>query len=332
VPADEARGAGYRDGFFDRVAIIRRMVDGSALPSGKQYPISHAGQLAVVTEVGAGLRHYSLDGRDLLDGYSEREMCPAARGPVLIPWPNRLADGRYVFRGRSHQTPLTEPGKGNAIHGLTRWINWEALRHDADQVTMGLRLHPQPGYPFTLDVEIEYRLAADGLSVLTTARNAGADPLPYGEGHHPYLNTGTELIDEAYLRLPALLRMEFDKRLIPTGRITKVEGTEYDFLEPRRLGKIQLDTTFTGLLPGPDGITRVDVLDGDRNRRLTIWMDQTYQYVQVFTADTLEDPGRRRRSIALEPMTCAPNAFQTGQGLIVLEPGEAFRHSWGLAL
>jgi aldose 1-epimerase len=306
------------------------MPDIPALPSGKQYSISHGGQHAAVAEVGAGLRLYSRDGHEVLDGYSEREMCPAARGAALIPWPNRLADGRYVFRGRTHQTPLSEPEKGNAIHGLTRWMNWQVREHHSDRVTMALRLHAQPGYPFILDLEIEYRLQESGLSARTTARNASPEPIPYGAGHHPYVNTGTQLVDDAYLRLPALLRIEVDQRLIPTGRISRTEGTPYDFLETRQLGKTVLDTAFTGLVPDAQGITRVEVF-GKGRERVTLWMDPAYRYVMVFTGDTLEEVHRRRRSLGLEPMTCAPNAFQTGEGLRVLEPGEAFSHAWGLS-
>jgi len=299
-------------------------------PSGRQYPIGHGGQRAVITEVGAGLRTYTLDGEDLIDGYAEDEMCTIARGAPLLPWPNRLQDGRYEFGGVTHQTALTEPAKQNAIHGLTRWRNWSAAEHEGDRVLMTLLLHPQEGYPFTLSLAIEYRLAEHGLSVATTATNAGSQPLPYGAGQHPYLRVGTGLIDDAVLRVPALLRLEVDDRQIPTGRLIPVRQTPSDFVEPRLIGATQLDTAFTSLLPSADGLTRVEMLAPDGGRRLTLWMDAAYRFLMVFTCDTIPQVKRRRHGLGIEPMTCAPNAFRTGDGLLVLEPGQSATSKWGL--
>ena len=154
-------------------------------PSGRQIEITHADQRAWVVEVGGSLRAYQVGDHDVLDGYSADERCTAARGHSLIPWPNRLRDGRYRFADRDHQLPLTEPDKHNAIHGLTRWANWTPADHAANRVTMRHRLHPQPGYPFALDLEITYSLADDGLYVHTTATNIGTTPAPYGTGAPP---------------------------------------------------------------------------------------------------------------------------------------------------
>ncbi len=166
-------------------------------PSGEQHEIRWGEQQAVITEVGAGIRTYQVAGHPILDGYAVDEMCTFARGAALIPWPNRLQDGRYTFDGRDYQTPLTEPERLNAIHGLTRWMNWQARQVDPSAVVMSLRLHPQEGYPFTLDLEILYRLSGGGLEARTTGRNGGRQPLPYTTGHHPYVTVGTDLVDDA---------------------------------------------------------------------------------------------------------------------------------------
>ena len=303
---------------------------GAIPPSGRQYPIAHGAQRAVITEVGAGLRTYTLGDEELIDGYSEDEMSTVARGAPLLPWPNRLQDGRYEFGGVTYQTALTEPAKHNAIHGLTRWRNWSAAEHDSDRVLMTLLLHPKEGYPFTLSLAIEYRLAEHGLSVVTSATNAGTGPLPYGAGHHPYLKVGTDLIDDAILRVPALLRLEVDDRQIPTGRLIPVQRTPFDFVEPRRIGATQLDTAFTSLLPDTDGLTRVEMGAPGGGRRLTLWMDGAYRFLMVFTGDTIPQVDRRRQGLGVEPMTCAPNAFRTGDGLIVLQPGQSATSKWGL--
>ncbi len=298
-------------------------------PSGRQLVLESGRQQATVTEVGAGLRTYTVAGEAVLDGYAEDTMCDAARGAVLLPWPNRIADGRYDFDGRHHQTALTEPARHNAIHGLVRWRNWTVREQAPDRTTLWLRLHPEEGYPFALDLEIEYRLGDDGLTVRTTGTNAGVSRLPYGAGQHPYLTVGAGVIDGALLRIPALLRLEADERLIPTGRLIPVKGTAYDFLEVRPIGALQMDTAFASLLRDADGRIRVLLQAPNGARQITLWMEPPYAYLMVFTGDAL-DAGRQRRSIAIEPMTCAPNAFQSQDGLRTLEPGETLTTTWGI--
>lgn len=299
-------------------------------PSGRQYVIRHGRQEAVITEVGAGLRAYTVSGVEILDGYAENEMCTVARGAPLIPWPNRLADGKYEFMGTRYQTAITEPAQHNAIHGLIRWMNWAGAIDPEDRVLMSLLLHPQEGYPFTLDLAIEYTLGDEGLTVRTTATNAGDRPLPYGAGAHPYLSLGTDRIDTLTMRLPALLSIDVDERQIPTGRLSQVKDSEFDFLEPRRIGATRIDTAFTSLLPDAGGLTRVLAASEETRRQTTLWMDHAYGYVMVFTGDTIPDASRRRKGLGLEPMTCAPNAFQSGLGLIRLEPGQSVTSAWGI--
>jgi aldose 1-epimerase len=298
-------------------------------PSGTQYPIRFRDQDAVITEVGGGIRRYGVGGRELLDGYALDEMSTFARGSALIPWPNRLQDGQYTFDGHDYQTPLTEPAKHNAIHGLTRWMNWGGHSNDPTAVVMRLRLHPQEGYPFTLDIEIEYRLSAAGLLVRTTARNAGDRPLPYACGHHPYLTVGTDLVNDSLLVLPARRWLELDERQIPTGRAPSVQGTPLDFRQARPIHGLQLDTAFTSLAAGPDGRAHIELRHPAGRPAITLWMDTAYPYVMAFTGDTMP-PGRRRRSLGIEPMTGAPNAFRSGLGLRTLQPGESFASTWGI--
>jgi aldose 1-epimerase len=61
-----------------------------------------------------------------------------------------------------------------------------------------------------------------------------------------------------------------------------------------------------------------------------LWTDEAYGYVQLFTGDTLADPRRRRRSLGVEPMTAAPNAFRSGAGLLTLAPGATATATWGV--
>ena len=298
-------------------------------PSGQQYVLTSGDQRAVVTEVGAGLRSYTVADRDVVDGYREDEMCNLGRGQLLLPWPNRIEDGRYEFGGKVHQLPLTEPARHNALHGLTRWVSWTAVEQATDRVLMSLVLHPQDGYPFTLRFQVDYRLSAGGLTIRTTATNVGRLPAPYGTGHHPYLTVGS-LIDQALLKIPALLRLEANDRLIPTGRLLPNGGTPYDFLELRPIGNLRLDTAFANLVADTDGLIRVHLEAPGGDPRIRLWMEPIYRFVMVFTPDAIPDTARRRRSIAIEPMTCAPNAFRSGDGLISLKPGETTSSRWGI--
>ncbi len=298
------------------------------LPSGRQVELAWGDQRVVVTEVGGGLRSYTVGGRPVLDGYGAGEMGSGGRGQVLAPWPNRLAGGRYRFGDDELQLPF-EPGRGSAMHGLVRWANWKVLDHEPDRAVVGLILHPQPGYPFTLELAVEYRLDASGLSVTCTATNIGRQSLPLGLGFHPYLTVGTDTIDQAFLHVPAADRLEVDARGIPSGEMWAVEGTALDFRSPRPIGGLRLDACFTSLDHDDDGRSQVVFSAPGGGRVASVWMDRSLPYVMIFTGDTLA-PERRRRGLAIEPMTCAPDAYHNGLGLQMLEPEAAVQCTWGI--
>lgn len=304
---------------------------GTFLPTGRQFELLYGDQRAVIMEVGATLRSYQVAGQELLDTFGIEEMSDASRGQALLPWPNRIDGGKYEFGGQEYQLPLTEPGNNNAIHGLVRWSNWECLEYDGSRVLMGLVLYPQDGYPFVLSLATEYALYDTGLGVRTTATNVGDENLPYGAGYHPYLNVGTPLINTAMLRLPARTYLETNDRLIPTGR-AGVEGTDFDFRGGREIGETQLDTCFTDVIPDADGLTRVVMTHPEGSPQVTVSMDASHGFIQAYTGDTLPDEADQRRGLAIEPMTCAPDAFNNGAGLRTLAPGESFVSAWGMGV
>jgi aldose 1-epimerase len=299
-------------------------------PSGRQHEIRYDDQVAVVVEVGGGVREYRVGDRTVLDPYPREAICDGAHGTVLVPWPNRLAEGRYRFDGLDYQVAITEPDKGNAIHGLLRWRGWEVVRQESNRVTMGIRLYPLTGYPFLLDVAVDYVLDGEGLTVTTTATNRGERTCPYGCGQHPYLSPGDGLIDDAVLHFAAGTRIVTDpQRQLPTGT-EPVAGGRFDFSQGRRLGDQRIDFAFTDL--ARDGAGRAWVrLEGPDGRRAELWVDETYPIVELFTGDTLS-PHRRRRGLGTEPMTCPPNAFQSGEGVRRLTPGQAVTTRWGARL
>jgi len=292
-------------------------------PSGEQVELAHGDQRVVVVEVGGGLRTYSNGGFAVLDGYGEHELCSSGRGQLLIPWPNRIADGRYEFDGQAHQVALDEPERGNAIHGLVRWAAWDIAEREPDRVLLRHLLHPQPGFPFMVDLRVEYALADEGLTVRTEATNVGEDACPYGAGAHPYLAVEASRVDEVALQVPARTVLDADERGIPVDA-HQVEGTELDFQPPKQVGDLRLDHCFTDLDREADRRARVRLGNGT-----TLWADESFPYLMVFTGDGLPDVDRR--SIAVEPMTCAPNAFRTGEGLVRLEPGETHVGLWGIS-
>ena len=296
-------------------------------PTGGQIEIGRGDQRAVVVEVGGGLRTYSADGREVLDGYRDDEMSPSGRGQLLIPWPNRIQDGSYEYDGRRHQLPVDDIEEQDAIHGLVRWSAWTVGERSADRVVMEHQLHPRPGYPFSLSIANEYTLSDDGLQVRTTAVNRGTRACPYGSGAHPYLAVAAPSVDSVVLQVPARTVLRSDERGIPAGSAT-VTGTRYDFRRPRPIGSTVLDHCFTDLQRDGDGRARVVLQDPEHANGATLWVDEAYQYVMLFTGDPLQDVDRR--SLAVEPMTCPPNAFRSGEALIHLEPGKPFTGTWGI--
>jgi aldose 1-epimerase len=287
-------------------------------PSGEQFEIRRGRQRAVVTEVGATLREYVAAGRAVIDGFALDEMCHGARGQVLMPWPNRIGDGTYSFDGVHEILPINEPGNRTAIHGLARWLTWERTRGDAECVRMETWLVPQPGYPWQVRLGAEYRLGEDGLHVTLDAVNHSATPAPFGAGCHPYLAAPGGQVDAGELRIPAEEYLEVDERMLPTGRRLPVAGSPLDFRARRPIGGTVIDACF---LP-----TRREA----QFCGTTLWWEAAFRFLQAFTADTLSPPARRR-SLAMEPMTCPANAFKTGEGLISLPPGERWRGEWGLS-
>ncbi|RKS77539.1 aldose 1-epimerase [Motilibacter peucedani] len=297
--------------------------------SGRQVELVAGDARATVVEVGAGLRELSVGGRPVVDGYALDEMAPSARGAHLIPWPNRIRWGLYTWEGATLQLAVNEHKFGNASHGTARWQSWTLAESDASSATWTLRLHPAPGYAFTLDLSVAYALAPDGLTVTTTATNAGAGPAPYAYGAHPYLmaSPGAK-VDGDSVRIPAATWLPVDATMVPVGR-APVSGSAYDV--EGALGERSINTTFTDLRRDSDGMARTVLEAGDGQRTVTLWQDESFPYVLVYTADEVGQ-GRDRDAVAIEPMTSPPNAFSSGVDVVRLEPGETFRGTWGIAV
>ena len=304
----------------------------SASPSGEQHEIVAGPYRAVVTEVGATLRTLTHDGRDLVRGFAEDEVRPYYRGAVLAPWPNRVGDGRYSFDGAEQQLPLTEPERACAMHGLAVWLPWSLLERTASSVALGTRIWAQTGYPHQLDLRAECSLGDDGLTWTLQAHNTGATPAPYGAAVHPYLVAGPGRVDDWTLELDAARVLDVDPQRLLPREVVDAGALGLDLRGGRPLRGLSIDHAFTGL-GGDDGAAwsrsaTVRAADGSGVR---IWWDADLGWVQVHTADRPDpaaEPVAHRAGLAVEPMTCPPDAFRTGTDLLVLAPGERHAARW----
>ena len=300
-------------------------VNSRAPVSGAQYALTHGDYRATIASVGASLRELSFAGRGLVVPFDADELRPSYRGATLAPWPNRITDGSYSFAGESFQLPLTEPGRGHALHGLASWLDFALVDQTTDAVTLSAVIEPQDGYPWRVLVSVLNRLSDDGLATTVTATNLSTSPTPFGTGPHPYLIAGPGRVDDWTFELPAatVLQVTAD-RLIPT-ELADVASTGFDWRTPRPIGDTFIDHAFTDLARDGAGAATVRVLSGATGVEMA-WGAEC-DWVQIHTADQV-DPTRSRLGLAVEPMTCPPDAFNSGTDLLVIEPGDSVSASW----
>ncbi len=273
---------------------------------------------------GGGIRALTSGGWDVVDGYASGTIPAGRRGGVLLPWPNRLRNGRWSWAGRDLQLDVASPDSPNAAHGLLSWQPFGVLSRFSDTVTVGTTVEPRPGYPFRLLVALDYALAPQRLAVSVRVRNASAEPAPFGAGMHPYLAVGGAddgAIGDAELHVPARTALTVDGGL-PAGERTPFDGAV------GRIGERAIDTPLTDLDRDEEGWARVRLSGAAGAVELAV--DRSWPWLQVYTGDTLP-PGQRRRSVAVEPMTCPPNALADGVDLVVLEPAGTWSGTWTLS-
>ncbi|MEJ1229993.1 MAG: aldose 1-epimerase family protein [Galbitalea sp.] len=299
-------------------------------PTGEQYRLTRSTPLglaeAVIVEVGASIRELRVGGIELTEPYGEFSTPPFGDGIVLVPWPNRIEDGRWTLDGVPQQLDLTEPDKHNAIHGLLRFAPYALLERTDDSVTLGATIFPQHGYPFLLVTSVRYQLVDDGITVTHRIMNDTDLPAPAAIGTHPFFQLGDVPTDDLTLTVHAGTRFPVDERLNPSAEIP-VEETAYDLRGGRRVADLQLDDAFGDVTP-VDQVTAV--LTAPDGRSVALWQDESFPYVQVFTTREFPRGTGTVTAIALEPMTAPANAFNSGQSLRWLNPGETWQASWGI--
>jgi aldose 1-epimerase len=298
------------------------------LPSGEQIAIAHGEERAVITEVGATLRTFVKGGLSVVEGFAGEEVPTGARGQVLFPWPNRMGDGEWESSDRIARPTIDDVAHATAIHGLVRWRPFRIDSVNQNRCSLTLLLHPSPDYPFLCEINVTYHLGRLGLTVTTTVTNRDDVPIPFGVGFHLYLAVTTPTIEGAELEIPAKAYVAVNDRQLPTGEILPVAGNNLDFTTRKSVNGHVLDTTFTELVRDDSGLATV-VLADSSGGEIELSVDRNFPYLQVFTGDNLER-GRRRTAVAVEPMTCPPDALRSGKDVVVLEPGQHWAGSWRL--
>jgi aldose 1-epimerase len=311
--------------------MTSRSLPDASLPSdirtcatGRQYELRRGDALAVVTELAAGLRLYSRNGVQLTETYTDAEISPGAAGITLAPWANRVEDGVWYLDGKKQQLDITEVPRNNASHGLLRNASYAPVDESPFSVTLEATIFPQHGYPFLLRHRVRYLLNEElGLVVRQTLINDSKAPAPFVLGAHPYLRLGDMDIDQLLLTVSAGTRLVADERLIP--RSSEPVSGDTDLRAGRRVGSLDIDVALTDI--AFDGGVARHTLSAPDGRSVSLWQDETCGYVHVFVSTQF--PGRAR-AVAIEPMTGPANAFNSGDGLRWLQPGDSFTMGWGI--
>lgn len=282
---------------------------------------------------------------DITDGFATPEEMAngsGARSWFMIPFSNRIRDGRYRFRGKDHVLPITQPKTNTAHHGLLKQEPFEiAFTEEEDHAFLlvlqnqSLRPGNTPGYPFAMDVQIRFRFSHLDLGIEIRGKNVGDSPAPFGCGWHPYFRTGPSGIDHLQLAVPAAGTIQTDSRLLPLSGsqacVAFEDDPQMDFApeKQRALGDLVMDKCFYGLEADSTGFASTRLHDPTNGR--TVSLRQEGGFMHVFTGDTLTT--RPRRSLALEPVQFMTNAFNRPdcQENLSLGPGESSVFRFGVS-
>lgn len=285
------------------------------------FSISHGKYTSEISSTGAALAALKFEGSDLIEPRTHPRYFS---GELLAPWPNRIKDGRYKYGGHDYQLPVNEVNRNNALHGLVFDKDWSVITHEKDQVILQIIVDEQEKYPGILELEISYELDELGLLSTLTATNRGASQLPYGASTHPYISVpGLDSVNDFKLGLGANKVLLTDsQRLLPTDLID-VDTTDFDFRTPRDIGDLIIDHAF---LQDPDLPREVSVTSQD-GKGVLISFNDSAKWVQIHTADRSGGTDSRK-VLAVEPMTCPPDAFNSGLDLTELSPEQCHKLIW----
>lgn len=288
-----------------------------------------------VSPYGASLRglwrEVSGGAQEIMTAYTGFENKAGGQGDIMIPFPGRVREGRYTFGGHDHQLEPNCRESPAAIHGFLRFVPWDIVEQSDASITLQTEMGAgeYQGYPYALRATVTYTVTGTGMTGRFDIANTGDRQAPVAIGFHPYFSAGSVHIDADTLQVPMGSTLEFEG-LLPTGRVLPVDGTAFDFRAPRQIGQTVLNTCFLNPVRDADGLVRVVLASPEAGRTVTVWMDDAFDFVVLYSGDPLPD-SHRRRSLAIEPMTCGSDAFNYPEwGLVALDAGASFGGTWGV--
>jgi aldose 1-epimerase len=285
--------------------------------------ITNKNRSARVSSYGASLRGAWFQGEEVVTSYSGKENKVGGQGDVLIPFPGRIKDAKYTWDGVEHHLKANDKDGPNAIHGFLRTLDWEVESQADSEVTFSLDFPGTEGYPFVFSARITYSLNDDGLSCFFSVQNGDSVDIPMAIGFHAYFTTGSEHIDDDKLTLPFKSVLEMEK-FIPTGKILD----RPEFLSPKIIGDTRFNSCFSSPILNENNQTEVELTGNGKT--VTVWMDDVFKYVVLYSGDPLPE-SHRRKSLAIEPMTCGSDGFNhPAWGLVRLAPGQTLSGRWGV--
>ncbi len=228
---------------------------------------------------------------------------------LLFPFPNRIKDGRYTFEGNEYRLDINDQETFSAIHGLIAFKPFEIEKQEKASATLLFTYHGEmEGYPFPYEFRITYTLRKSKLDISVIAKNTGEKSMPFGFGWHPYFGISGKPIAEMEVHVPDRNKIELSDRFIPTGD----SSFEHEGIIP--LKNTILNNVFS--VAGKTKKSEVSLKHEDK--KLVVSQESgpgKLEYFILYTPPT-------RDCIAIEPQSCNTNAFNNGDGLQMLKPGE----------
>jgi aldose 1-epimerase len=301
----------------------------SSPATGEQHVLRFGDVTATVAELASSLRRVRVGDTEIVQDYGSDALPSGASGIVLVPWPNRVRDGRWTLDGKPQQLDVTEPAKGNASHGLLRNTGYRVTDRSESAITLSATVFPQHGWPFHLDTSVRYTLTETGIEIVHGVHNVGDQRAPFGVGCHPYLRVGDTAMRDLVVTVSGTRMLETDERSLPLRQVP-VDGTPQDLRQGAALRGLDLDTAYTDLETVEGKVRhRLTAPDG---RAVELAADPVFGWAQVFTSEVYDTDDGRIDAVAIEPMTCPADALNSGTGLLWLEPDEQWVAGWSLAL
>jgi len=232
-----------------------------------------------------------------------------------------------MWNEREQLLDVTDPAYGAASHGLLRNTVYRLLARDDTSVALEAFIPPQHGWPFALHTRVRYALDDDGITVTHSVQNLTAGPAVWAVGAHPYLRVGSNPVERLTLTVPAAVRLTVDDTLTPVGT-EELEGTDADLSDGRKVETLDLNHPYGGIDRGPSG--ELAWLDSDDGSRTTLWGDEDFRWLQLYTPRDHPREEGTGLAVAVEPMTAPPDALNSGVDLIHLPEGGSWEGSWGI--